>query len=498
MGAGWNELEHESFGFAFPPLRERLEHLAEQIEIVHRLWTEEHVTFEGKHYHLVDCPALPKPVQDPHPPLIVGGRAKPGTAIPAARFADEYNVIGASLEDYVAARKALDEACEREGRDPKTLRMSIMTGVLLGADEDDLLDKARASMERWGSEMSPEEAVERARARGTAGTPEQLIEGLGRLEEVGVERVMLQHIRHEDLETVELLGREVVAKLRYVRAALASRRLPARRSTRSRRCRRPALPRTHDAASIKSQPTLAPTRWNAHRQVQAGRDVRKRPRARESRLGTSTSRRPPTIGAARSPTDRRSAGDGHAIASSRREPRFVDPPALRRHGQSRCPSSPGRETARSPPRTIRLPTVCARRAFRQLRRRVEPTLVDADELPRPSSTSAVERSAASDHGDASRFAVPSAERLDAKLRPPDLRGASGATMPLAGALEARRPPRNAKSTTHVTALCPSIVPVSATRADAAAPGDRVSHGEPLAQARPGASRRPTRAGRGSR
>jgi F420-dependent oxidoreductase-like protein len=213
MGAGWMELEHEAFGFPFPPLRDRLEHLAEQLEIVHRLWTEDHVSFEGTHYRLVDCPALPKPVQDPHPPLLVGGRAKPGTAIPAARFADEYNVIGASLDDYAAARKSLDEACEREGRDPKTLCMSIMTGFLLGADEDDLLEKSRASVERWGSPMSPEEAVDRARARGTAGTPEQLLEGLGRLEEVGVERVMLQHIRHEDLETVELLGREVVAKL---------------------------------------------------------------------------------------------------------------------------------------------------------------------------------------------------------------------------------------------------------------------------------------------
>jgi F420-dependent oxidoreductase-like protein len=213
MGAGWMELEHEAYGFPFPPLRERLEHLVEQLEIVHRLWTEEPVTFEGRHYRLTDCPALPKPVQDPHPPLLVGGRAKPGTATPAARFADEYNVIGASLEDYAAARKALDEACEREGRDPKTLRMSIMTGFLLGADEDDLLEKARVSMERWGSPMSPQEAVNRARARGTAGTPEQLIEGLGRLEEVGVERVMLQHIRHEDLGTVELLGREVVPRV---------------------------------------------------------------------------------------------------------------------------------------------------------------------------------------------------------------------------------------------------------------------------------------------
>ena len=213
MGAGWMELEHEAFGFPFPPLGERLEHLAEQLEIVHRLWTEEHVNFEGRHYRLVDCSALPKPVQDPHPPLLVGGRAKPGTAIPAARFADEYNVIGASLDDYVAARKSLDGACEREGRDPRTLRMSIMTGFLLGADEDELLEKARATTERWGSPMPPEEALERARARGTAGTPEQLLEGLGRLEEAGVERVMLQHIRHDDLETIELLGREVVEKL---------------------------------------------------------------------------------------------------------------------------------------------------------------------------------------------------------------------------------------------------------------------------------------------
>ena len=213
MGAGWMELEHQAFGFPFPPLRERLEHLAEQLEIVHRLWTEEHVTFDGQHYRLADCPALPKPVQNPHPPLLLGGRAKRGTVTPAARFADEYNVIGASLEDYAAARNALDEACEREGRDPKSLRLSVMTGFLLGTDDHDLLAKARASMERWGSPMSPEEAVERARARGTAGTPEQLIEGLGRLEAIGVERVMLQHIHHEDLETVELLGREVAAKL---------------------------------------------------------------------------------------------------------------------------------------------------------------------------------------------------------------------------------------------------------------------------------------------
>jgi F420-dependent oxidoreductase-like protein len=212
MGAGWNELEHEAFGFPFPPMRERLEHLAEQIEIVHRLWTEEHVSFEGKHYRLVDCPALPKPVQKPHPRLLVGGRAKKGSTTPAARFADEYNVIGSSLEEYAAARKALDEACEQVERDPKTLAMSIMSGFLLGADDAQLLAHARATLERWGSDADPAATVERFRARGLAGTPDELVEGFGRLAEVGVERVALQHIVHEDLETVALIG-QVAAQL---------------------------------------------------------------------------------------------------------------------------------------------------------------------------------------------------------------------------------------------------------------------------------------------
>jgi len=213
MGAGWMEREHRAYGFPFPPLRERLEHLAEQIEIVHRLWTEDQVSFSGRHYTLEECPAQPKPVQTPRPPLLVGGRAKPGSANPAARFADEYNVIGSSLEEYTEARRALNAACERVGRDPKTLRMSVMTGFLLGADERDLHENARASMERWGSQLSAEDAIERYRSRGTAGTPDEFVDGLHRLEEVGVERIMLQHIRHEDLETVELLGREVVPRV---------------------------------------------------------------------------------------------------------------------------------------------------------------------------------------------------------------------------------------------------------------------------------------------
>jgi F420-dependent oxidoreductase-like protein len=213
IGAGWMEGEHEAFGFPFPPLRERLALLAEQIEIVHRLWTEEHVDFSGAHYTLRDCPALPKPVQEPRPPILVGGRAKPGTLGPAVRFADEYNLIGSSIEEYAAARRAIDEACERAGRDPRTLRLSVMTGFALGEDRAAVLEHARRTMERWGSSATAEEALARYEARGTAGTPDELVAGLRRLEEAGVERIMLQHALHDDLATVELIGRELVPRV---------------------------------------------------------------------------------------------------------------------------------------------------------------------------------------------------------------------------------------------------------------------------------------------
>jgi F420-dependent oxidoreductase-like protein len=210
LGAGWMTQEHEAYGFSFPPLRERLARLAEQLEVVHRLWTEERVDFDGTYYTLRDCPGVPKPVQRPRPPILVGGRAKPGTVGAAVRFADEYNLIGSSLEEYAGARGRLDEACERAGRDPKTLRLSVMTGFAIGPDRDAVREHARRTLERWGSDAAPEDAVARFEARGTAGTPEEFVAGLQELEAAGVERIMLQHASHDDLETIELIGRDVV------------------------------------------------------------------------------------------------------------------------------------------------------------------------------------------------------------------------------------------------------------------------------------------------
>jgi F420-dependent oxidoreductase-like protein len=209
LGAGWNEREHTMYGFPFADMSTRLERFAEQLEIVHRQWTEEVFDFEGRHYRLEGCRALPKPVQNPHPPLIVGGAAKRRTVEPAVRWADEYNTTFASVETLRERRRALDEACNRAGRDPATLRFSLMTTCVVATDESELLERARRVAAITGG-SDPEALLAENRETGVVGTVEEVREHLAALETVGVERVFLQHLDHRDLEMVELIGSELV------------------------------------------------------------------------------------------------------------------------------------------------------------------------------------------------------------------------------------------------------------------------------------------------
>jgi alkanesulfonate monooxygenase SsuD/methylene tetrahydromethanopterin reductase-like flavin-dependent oxidoreductase (luciferase family) len=184
IGAGWYEAEHRAYGFAFPDARERMRLLREQIELIVEQWTN-------------DPNVLPKPVQQPHPPLIVGGSAKPGTIRPAARRAEEYNTIFASPGVCRHRRAVLDEACRDAGRDPTSLRLSLMTPCVLGADEGELRDRLRSYEALTGH--GPETHI-------VLGTVEQAAERLREYEAAGVERVMLQHLTHEDVAMVALMG----------------------------------------------------------------------------------------------------------------------------------------------------------------------------------------------------------------------------------------------------------------------------------------------------
>lgn len=212
MGAGWFEREHRAFGFPFPPTSERLDVLTEQVEIVHRLWDrdQDEVDFEGTYYRLEACSSLPKPVQDPHPPLIVGGDAGPRSTALAARWADEYNVVYSDPATAGGQRDRVRSACAAIGRDPDEVRFSVMTRAVIGADDGEVRERAAALMEREDERGDVEDYLEEIRSNSTVGTTEQVLDRLRAFSAVGVERVFLQHLVHEDVEAVALIGREVV------------------------------------------------------------------------------------------------------------------------------------------------------------------------------------------------------------------------------------------------------------------------------------------------
>jgi F420-dependent oxidoreductase-like protein len=208
MGAGWMEREHDAYGFDFATARERVARFGEQLEIVHSLLRSDRVDFDGTYYQLRDAPGLNRP----RLPLLVGGSAKPGTTEPAVRFADEYNTFFATVEEVRERKQRLDAACDRAGRDPATLRYSLMAPCVIGEDDAAVRESARRIGERFGRE--PEQVIERYGERGPVGTIDQVVERLREIEALGYERVMLQHLVHDDLHTVELIGRELVPRVR--------------------------------------------------------------------------------------------------------------------------------------------------------------------------------------------------------------------------------------------------------------------------------------------
>lgn len=209
IGAGWHEREHEAYGFDFPPTKIRLEILAEQLEVIHRNWAQEPSSFRGEHYVLSDLDAQPKPVQRPHPPLIIGGGGGARSVALAARYADEYNTFPAS-DDISARRDRVLEACAQIGRDP--IAFSVMTVVVVGADQRELRDRVRLLGERIGEDGA---AMLREPPEGWIfGTVEQAAERLAKLARSGVSRVMCQHLLHDDLDAVALLGGELSSALR--------------------------------------------------------------------------------------------------------------------------------------------------------------------------------------------------------------------------------------------------------------------------------------------
>lgn len=206
LGAAWYQQEHAAYGIPFPALGERFDRYEEQLAIITGLWSTpvgETFDYEGSHYRLADSPALPKPVQDGGVPVIVGGKGKRRTPRLAARYAAEFNVPFASLEENARLFAGAREACAEAGRDPASLVLSSALVLCAGKDEPEVARRA-AAIGRDVGEL---------RAHGVAGTPAEVVDVLGRYAEAGAQRVYLQVLDLADLDHLDLVASEVAPQL---------------------------------------------------------------------------------------------------------------------------------------------------------------------------------------------------------------------------------------------------------------------------------------------
>jgi F420-dependent oxidoreductase-like protein len=206
LGGGWFEQEHSAYGIPFPPLGERFDRLEEQLEIIEGLWKTpagERYTFAGKHYQVVDSPALPKPTQSPRPPIIVGGAGKKRTPALAARHADEFNAPFAKVAELPAMFDRVRAASEQIGREQPP---AFSAAAVLCVGRDDAEVKRRAA-------AIGRDVAEMRENGGVVGTPDEAVEILGRYAETGVSRMYLQTLDLSDLHHVELVATAVAPQL---------------------------------------------------------------------------------------------------------------------------------------------------------------------------------------------------------------------------------------------------------------------------------------------
>jgi F420-dependent oxidoreductase-like protein len=203
LGAGWFEAEHTAYGIPFPTTAERFDRFEEQLAVITGLWATpdgKRFDFDGKHYTLSDSPALPKPVQRPRPPVLIGGRGKKRTPALAARYSDEFNLPFVGEEETGAQFARVRRACEAVDRDPDEVVWSNALVVCVGGDEAEVGRRA-AAIGRDEGEL---------RAQGLAGTPDEVVDKLRRYAALGTQRVYLQVLDLSDLDHLRLVAAEVM------------------------------------------------------------------------------------------------------------------------------------------------------------------------------------------------------------------------------------------------------------------------------------------------
>ena len=202
LGAGWQEREHQLFGFDLLDPRSRFDRFEEGLQVVtHLLKSDSATSFDGKYYQLREATLLPRPLRPGGPRILVGGTGKNRTPNLVARYADEWNSMFQTPEQFKESNVRLDSALKKAGRDVKSVRRSMMTGCVFASSDSELKQK----LETRGR------TLEDLHQRGIiAGTPGMVTEQFQKLESAGLERIMLQWLDLDDLAGLEELAKAVL------------------------------------------------------------------------------------------------------------------------------------------------------------------------------------------------------------------------------------------------------------------------------------------------
>ena len=206
IGAGWYAEEHAAYGIPFPDTRERFDLLEESLAIITGLWGTplgSHFDFAGEHFTLKQSPALPKPVQQPGPPVIVGGQGRRRTPALAAEYAAEFNAPFLSVERTAQMFERVRAAVATRGRAADSMVYSAAQVTCVGANEAELARRAAAI----GHDVAT------LRESGLAGTPAEVVDKIGRFAELGATRFYLQTLDLSDLDHIELMASGVLSQL---------------------------------------------------------------------------------------------------------------------------------------------------------------------------------------------------------------------------------------------------------------------------------------------
>ena len=200
IGAAWNVDEATAYGISFPPVKERMQRLEEAVQIIRKMWTEESATFTGKFYQICNAYCNPKPIQKPHPPIMIGGSGERRTLKIVAKYGDACNIFG-SVETVKKKLGVLREHCRSVGRDYDSIVKSKLGHIVIDKDKEKVMEAIKSMSE------------DRRREYAIYGTPEEVRRQVEAFRDVGVEYLIVNLEPDRELQALELFANEVVKKL---------------------------------------------------------------------------------------------------------------------------------------------------------------------------------------------------------------------------------------------------------------------------------------------